>query len=431
MRPVESTVKKEVPISVRYCLLAFCFLLSRPIAAQTRHAPAPQDLRSLRAPDYLQLSPSGDRLVYTAAGQLWLVSTRVSGAPTPLVKGSLPTWSPDGERLAYYSEKSGARQLWVMDISTLRAEQITRLPGGIEPGPGTRMAGWIGDPLRHSWSPDSKKIVFASQAKIAVRSSQSASGIRPGDLKPGVPLTLAPRTPVALPPAMTNQLFIVDVSTKALKQLSNDDAVYFNPAWSPDGRTIVCVSSEGRNPRTGPTNLYAIDLVTGRKTALTTDDGDKRLPSWSPDGNWIAFIGRMHSGAQTAFVIPANGGVPVNVAAEVGRSITEFAWLPDSWSLVLLARDAANRPIVSVPVSGTPVTSITGEKAADRRYLSAARDGTLAWAQGDGSQYGAIVLKPPSGASPRILVDLNPRLRNRKLGAQEVVRSKKLQRRPA
>ncbi|MDE3148669.1 MAG: PD40 domain-containing protein [Acidobacteriota bacterium] len=347
------------------------------------------------------------------------------------MKGSLPTWSPDGERLAYYSEKSGARQLWVIDLSTLRAEQITRLPGGIEPGPGTRMAGWTGDPLRYSWSPDSKKIVFASQAKIAVRSSQSASGIRPGELKPGVPLTLAPKTSAALSPAMAGELFIVDVSTKALKQLTGDDAVYFNPAWSPDGRTIVCVSSEGRNPRTGPMNLYAIDPVTGRKTALTTDDGDKRLPSWSPDGNWIAFMGGKHSGMQAAFVIPANGGMPVNIAAEVGRSIAEFAWLPDSWSLVLLVRDAANMPIVSVPVSGTPVTSITGEKAADRRYLSVARDGTLAWAQEDGSQYGAIVLKPPSGASPRILVDLNPRLRNRKLGTQEVVRSKKLQRRPA
>lgn len=436
---------------MKACLyaLALCTLLSGSVEAQTKHAPTLDDLLGLEAPDYLQLSPRGDELVYTSTGRLWLVSMRMAGDPKPVAKGSLPTWSPDGTRLAYYSEESGSRQLWVVDLSSLRAEQVTNLPGGIKPDPRTVMVGWIDDPLRFSWSPDGNKIAFASQVEIAVGPAESTPTVEPGDAKLGRPLILTTKTPPAwtlngvftnafgppvkpsnpkepapLPPAMVNQLFIVDVSSKALTQLTKDEAVYFNPAWSPDGRTIACASSEGRNPWTGPTNLYAIDPLTGKKIALTTGDGDKRLPRWSPDGKTIAFTGGKHFGMQTVFVIPANGGEPVDIGSRIDRNITEFEWFPDSRSLALLAWDGVNRPIDRVAVVDGAVTHMTGGEEADRWYLSVARDGTSAWAQQDGSHYGVIALKPPSGASLRVVVDLDPQIQSWELGEQEVVRWK-------
>lgn len=396
MRWVESAGRKKIPINARFFSGVIFLLLCISILALPRYARSLDDLQGLRVPDYIQISPAGDELVYCAGGQLWLVPTRASTDPKPLAKGSLPIWSPHGKRLAYYSQKSGSRQLWVMDLATLRAKKITNLPGGIRPGPAVRLADWIADPLRFSWSPDGKKIVFASQAKAAAGSHARVD---------------APSQ------AMVNQLFIVNVSTKSLRRLTHDDTIYFNPAWSPDGRAIVCAFSKGRSPRIGSTNLYIINAATGKKTALTNDDSDKRLPLWSPDGNWIAFLSGTDAESQTVFVIPSNGGVPVAVIPHVGHSIAEFAWMPDSWTLVMLANDEANRPILRVPVSGRPVTRITGDAAASRRALSAAGNGSLAWVQDGGSRSSAIVLKSSDGASPRILVKLGSQPQPRKLGA--------------
>ncbi len=395
MRAIESAGSKDISISARSCVVV-CLLICAFLLALPRCARSQDDLRSLRGLEYVQISPAGDELVYCSAGQLWLVSTGVSGRSEPLARGSMPVWSPHGKRLAYYAQNSGSRQLWVMDLATLRAKQITNLTGGIRPAPVVRMTHWIADPLRFSWSPDGEKIVFTSQAKAAVRSAASAH---------------APSQ------AMVNQLFIVNVATRALRRLTHDGAVYFNPAWSPDGHRIVCASTKATGPRISSSNLNLIDLATGSKTALTSDSSDKRLPLWSPDGNWIAFLSGDDSKAQTVFVVPANGGVAVSVTPQIGGSITEFAWLPDSWSLVLLARDAANRPIFCVPISGRPVTSITGKTVATRRGLSAAHNGSLAWVQDDGSRSSAIVFKSPDEASPRILVNLRSRPLPRKLGA--------------
>ena len=127
------------------------------------------------------------------------------------------------------------------------------------------MSGWIKDPLRFSWSPDSERLVFASQVELSTGSSKSVLAVQPGDPILGTPLVLTPTTPAAwtlsgiftsafdpstpkavsdkpaaLPPPMVNQLFVVDVPTKTLQQLTRDDAVYFNPEWSPNGGTIVC-----------------------------------------------------------------------------------------------------------------------------------------------------------------------------------------------
>jgi len=372
--------------------MAICLCGS--LLAQTKITPTIDDLQALKEPGFMQLSPNGDELVYTVADQLWLVSTRNPNIPKQLVKGSLPCWSPDGKRLAYYSNESGAQQLWVLDIRSNHAEQVSNLKGGIRPDPRTRIGGWIGDPLRYSWSPDGTKLVFASQVESAAAPPAEQST----DAKPGTPLILTGNTPPAwtlsgifakafgpdnpapLPPVTVSQLFVVDVSRKLSEQLTNDDAVYFNPAWSPDGRTIACASSEGRNPNAGPTNIYAIAPATGKKSPLTTGAGDKRLPRWSADGKWIAYTGGEHFGMQSVFVIPAKGGTPTDVGSKVGRYITQFEWLADSKSLGLLEWDGVNWPIVRVRVPDGAVKTVTTDAAAMRPYFSVSRTGTLVWA---------------------------------------------------
>jgi Tol biopolymer transport system component len=57
-----------------------------------------------------------------------------------------------------------------------------------------------------------------------------------------------------------------------------------NPAWSPDGKTIV-VSGLVK----GQTDLYAYDLKSKKVRRLTNDRHSEILPAWSADGRYLAF----------------------------------------------------------------------------------------------------------------------------------------------
>ncbi len=59
----------------------------------------------------------------------------------------------------------------------------------------------------------------------------------------------------------------------------------FEPAWSPDGRTIAYVHGDTVNGKTG---IYLIDTSGNNKRIIYTGPG-AYSPAWSPDGEWIAF----------------------------------------------------------------------------------------------------------------------------------------------
>jgi TolB protein len=46
-----------------------------------------------------------------------------------------PSWAPDGRHLVFASSRTGVRELWVIDVETGRARQLTH-------GPGARLPAW-------------------------------------------------------------------------------------------------------------------------------------------------------------------------------------------------------------------------------------------------------------------------------------------------
>jgi len=266
----------------RFFFLATLSLSATARPALAAKAPTWTDLSSLQSITYLQVSPDGQHLAYVMAGQVWVGAMRAGSAPKAIAKGSLPTWSRDSSRIAFYSSQSGSQQLWVADARSAKPAQVTNIAGGISPDPRTRQSGSVTDILRVSWSPDGDKLVFGSRVESpAAKASSAEPTWQTADPATGRPLILTNNTPAAwtlngvftsafgkppepakpdasaLPKVLVNQLFIADVATKSVRQLTTDDSVYFQPEWSADGRTIVCASSEGRDPWTGPLNLYA------------------------------------------------------------------------------------------------------------------------------------------------------------------------------
>ncbi|HEY8884445.1 MAG TPA: S9 family peptidase, partial [Chloroflexota bacterium] len=96
----------------------------------TRRPLTLDDLAALRGVSDPQISPDGRQVAFVVEtlrpetnelrSQIWLVDADVDAAPRPLTAGdkqdSQPRWSPDGQRLAFVSNRTGTAQLWLLPL---------------------------------------------------------------------------------------------------------------------------------------------------------------------------------------------------------------------------------------------------------------------------------------------------------------------------
>jgi len=451
MVPWECTIRARLSRSV-FLLAAMVLSASVEARSNSTHTVTLDDLLSLKGSGLrLALSPDGEKLAYAADGEVWIVSTQTGDAPRRVADGWLPTWSRRGDRLAYYSARSRSTQLWVYDARTGTAKQLTHLAGGIDPDPFLRMGGRLDETLRISWSPDGSHIVFASRAAETGHYPAGFAGEGPPPWaleKRGGPLVLTDTTPLSWTLAgifvhgfgegswkndrvvydssardfssRVNQLFVVNTRSGSVQQLTRDGAAYFGPDWSPDGKTILCASTEWKSPVSADSELYTIDLATGKKTALTKSAGDKSMPSWSPDGRRIAYRGGDHFAIAHMFVLfPASN--TSKIVPPVNRWVQEFHWLNEE-TIALDFKDGTTISVAEVDVDGGTIKTVSPPESAYRSALTASRSGLEAWQESGPRSEGLLRIHRAEEDGTRILVDLNPQIKSWELGDQQVIR---------
>lgn len=102
------------------------------------------------------LSPDGQKTVFSALGDLWIADLP-DGVPTRLTDDPFidlsPSWSPDGQDIAFVSDRGGKADLWVLSPATGDMKQVadSALP--------------VSAP---SWSPDGTKLAFLSDFALSV-----------------------------------------------------------------------------------------------------------------------------------------------------------------------------------------------------------------------------------------------------------------------
>jgi Tol biopolymer transport system component len=204
----------------------------------------------------LAISARGDRLVYsreTTNSNIWAVNLATHGEllTTLLIGSSRKEWapssSPDGQRIAFESSRSGWSEIWIADRDGSHPRQLTNLKGSVASFP--------------RWSPDGRTIVFHSRQKIYAT------------------------------------LYTIDVGTSLVRELKYDAVNDIAPSWSHDRKWIYFASQ-----RTQDLQIWKVPAEGGRAIQMTSKGGN--VPIESPDGGFVVYT-KQGSGI---WRIPVSGG---------------------------------------------------------------------------------------------------------------------------
>lgn len=240
------------------------------------------------APDGRWVAAAANRA--DGAADLWLVRVDGSGARriTDCAPDSCaaPTWSPDGQQVAYErrDSASGEGRIWVYDrrmassVPLFADESVTGLA-----------------PL---WSPNGGRLAFYDV---------QAGVIRAIDLTTG------------------DSTFIPDQMGEV-------------GSFAPDGASMVYADIRPVGRQFFP-QLWRADLETGSVHPLLDEAEDDRMPAWSPDGRWLAFARRRLDEAQGAgsqlMLLDLRTGELRQVTDDAEVNHTRFRWHPQGRYLLV------------------------------------------------------------------------------------------------
>jgi dipeptidyl aminopeptidase/acylaminoacyl peptidase len=336
------------------------------------------DLRKLRSAGDVRVSPDGTRIAYTVSNnatdgrpysQLW-VMTLADGRSTQMGQGndssSSPEWSWDGSKIAYQGKLAGKSGLIIASADGSGARYYSAIEGTNSPLPSMGK--------KFAWSPDGKQFAFIHAV-------------------PGPETTEASGDPIVItrylykPDAdegMTRfndnkrlHIFLADVASGAVRQLTTGNHYEHSIDWSPNGEEIVFASN--REPNQDQFFNYDILAVRPRDGAIrriTATENIEYRPRWSPDGNTIVYQGckRGLTDLETTmedthiWAIDADGSNRREIGKAVDNRQGEPIWAPDGKSIYFSVQERGEIHLYRVAPSGGTVERVLSDRGSVGSY---------------------------------------------------------------
>ena len=240
-------------------------------------------------------------------------------------RDSSPSWSPEGKRIAFSSNRDARKGDFIFEIYVMDADG----------GNPQNLTNNLKDDQYPSWSPDGKRIVFSARRDGHFENKFS----------------------------ITDEIYVMDADGGNQQRLTENRKNDWHPVWSPDGKRIVFSSyrTEHFRGEFGITyEIYVMDANGQNQQNLTNNRGNDGSPSWSPDGKRIAFSSYRDGHFQSAeiYVMDADGGNQ-RILTNNGHADYSPSWSPDgeriafsssrdgNWEIYVMGANGGNQRILT------------------------------------------------------------------------------------
>jgi len=227
--------------------------------------------------------------------------------------------------IAYVSDETGSKEIYIEDILGLRRRQVTRHRHLCVSPRYTPDGRYLAYTTYHRGNQD-LYITDLRQSRITrALSRRKGMNLAPAFSPDGKTMV------VTLSKDGSPDLYLMDRRGKILDRLTRRMGINVSPSFSPDGSRLVFVSD-----RSGMPQLYVMDMKSRRVQRLTFQGKENSEPAWSPRGDRIAYTGRVGNRYQI-FTIDPRGGEPFAVTTEWG-DYESPSWSPDGKQIVFSRR---------------------------------------------------------------------------------------------
>lgn len=243
------------------------------VTAAVRDEPREETQTLTNGATELEVSPDGSQLALGLRGDIFLVSS--GGGDARRITDSQAqeydfSFSPDGKRLTYVSERDANVDVFVYELETEKTQRLTTSP---EPETAPVI------------SPDGQQVLFV----------RGING---------------------------RQLVAVPVAGGA-EHVIAEGAFFGMPRWSPDARWVAYT----RRDAAALTNVYVRPVAGGEEINVSRWNGFNTEPVWSPDGRRLAFLSS-RSGSMEIYTVDLDRHKSPSAAASVNSALPSGQSLP-------------------------------------------------------------------------------------------------------